>query len=218
MAFIDNLGFELGVMVLVTAVAFYSGFLVLWYRRKGDIARAFKHLQGGSVTLGVLGVFLSVLGFWGELFWPLPGQYNVLFYDPTLLGGLMLVGFAVLVYLRLPTQYLGVIAGVSGLGIAYYGARGYLLGLTKEPLEMFLLFLAFGVSAALAYPVTVFVDEYVVAPATGTSSSGNPPANPGLPQFWNVAVLAFLVLLALSGIAAILMGFNTVWSHLEYAP
>lgn len=218
MAFVDNLGFELGVMVLTAAVAFYTGFLVWWYRRKGDLTLAVRNLRGGAAMLGFLGIFLAILGWWGELVWPLPGQYNVLFYDPTLFGGLLLIGFAVVVQLRLPTQYFGVAAGVTGLGIAYYGARGYQLSLTKEPLEMFLLFLGFGITAALAFPVTLFVDKYVLEPASASSGSTVSAPAPPFPPIWNVPVLAFLALAALAGIAAILMGFNTLWSHLEYAP
>ncbi len=70
MAFIDNLRLELGGKVPVTAVAFYTGFLFPWYSRKGDIALAFKHFQEGSVTLGVLGFFLSILRYWGEVSGP----------------------------------------------------------------------------------------------------------------------------------------------------
>lgn len=218
MAFIDNLGFELGVLVLIPAVAFYMGFLVWWFRRKGDVARAYANLRGGAVTLGVLGFFLSLLGFWGEFVWPLPGQYNVLFYDPTLFGGLLLVTFAILVHFRLPTQYLGVIAGITGLGVAYYGARGYLLGLTKEPLDMLLLFLGFGLTAAAAFPVSLFADWYVIEPANPTATGSPAPSATPYPRIWNVPILLFLALAALTGIAAILMGFNTLWSHLQYAP
>ena len=218
MAFVDNLGFELGVMVLTAAVAFYTGFLVWWHRRKGDLSRAVMNLRGGAAMLGFLGLFLATLGWWGEFVWPLPGQYNVLFYDPTLFGGLLLIGFAVVIQLKLPTQYLGVAAGVTGLGIAYYGARGYQLGLTKEPLEMFLLFLGFGITAALAFPVTLFLDRYVLEPSMSPGSSGAGGTAPPYPAIWNVPIFAFLALAALAGIAAILMGFNTLWSHLQYAP
>ena len=217
MAFVDNLGFELGVMVLTTAVAFYTGFMVWWFRRKNDLARATMNLRGGALMLGFLGVFLAILGFWGEFLWPLPGQYNVLFYDPTLFGGLLLIGFALLVYWELPTQYLGVVAGVTGLGIAYYGVRGYLLSLTKEPWEMLGLFLAFGLMVALAFPISLFIDWYVSEPAkrVGTAS---PATLPPIPAMWTIVVMVFLAFTAIAGVAAILMGFNTIWSHLEYAP
>ncbi len=166
----------------------------------------------------MVGAFVSVLGFWGELVWPLPGPYNMLFYDPTLLGGMLLLAFAILVHLKLPTQYLGVLAGVSGLGIEYYGARGYLLSLTKDPLEMFLLFLGFDLTAALAHPVTLYVDWYILEPSRNRPTASPSAAMAPVPRFWNVPVLAFLVLAALPGIAAILMGLSAVWSHLEYAP
>lgn len=215
MPFVDTIGFELDALVLTTVVAFYTGLHVYWFRLKGKLAQAQEYLRGGSVMLGVLGVFLTILGFTGELAWPLPGQYNILFYDPTLLGGLTLVGFAAMVYFRIPTQFLGAVAGVSGLGIIYYGSRGYILGLTKEPLAMFFLFLGFGATMALIYPVSLFVDWYVTpseAPTTGGASVAP------IPRIWNVPVLIFLGVTVLTGIAAILMGFNTVWSHLEYAP
>lgn len=210
-AFIDNLGFELDALILVTAVVFYTGVWVWYYHRRKEPERAAQHLRGGSVLLGVLGAFLTLLGFWGEFTWPLPASYNLLFYDPTILVGLILLGFTASVWVRVPTQYVGVVAAVSGCGVIYYGARGYLLSLTLEPLEMFLMFVAFGALAVLAYPATLFVDRYVTPPVPAGAGGPTPAA-------WSVSLALFLALAVMAGIASIVMGFDTVWNHLASAP
>lgn len=218
MVFIDNLGFELDALILVTTAAFYTGFWVWWFLAKHDPKKSAQELRGGGFILGFLGVFLSVLGFWGELTWPLPASYNLLFYDPTLLLGLILVGFSACLALRVPTHYLGMVASVSGLGVIYYGTRAYLLGLTQEPLAMFGLFAAFGAMGVLAFPVTLFIDRFVLGNpgAAGDPSSTATPSS--IPMLWRIPLGLFLAMAVVAGIAALVLGFDTAWSHLAKAP
>ncbi len=211
MAFIDNLGFELDALVLVTAVVFYTGIWIWWNQSRKRPTQAVHHLRGGAVLLGILGGFLTMLGFWGEFTWPLPASYNLLFYDPTILVGILLLGFWATVWAGVPTQYVGVVGVVSGAGVIYYGARAYILSLTQEPLEMFLMYLAFGALAVLSYPATLFLDWYVTP--TDPESTAAP-----VPTVWKLALAVFLAMAVLAGVASILMGFSTVWSHLAKAP
>ncbi len=211
MAFIDNLGFELDSLILVTAIVFYTGVWIWWHHSRHESGPAVQHLRGGAVLLGILGGFLTLLGFWGEFTWPLPASYNLLFYDPTILVGILLLGFTATVWTNVPTQYVGVVGVVAGAGVIYYGARAYLLGLTTEPLEMFLMFLAFGALGVLSYPATLFLDLYVTPAAHGTTAAP-------IGTIWKLALAVFLAMAVLAGVAAILMGFNTVWSHLAKAP
>ncbi len=213
MTFIDNLGIELDVLILVTVAVFYTGIWVWWGLRKQDPKEANASLRGGGAVLGLLGGFLLLLGLWGEFTWPLPASYNMLFYDPTVLAGIILVGFAVSLWFKIPSHLIGIIAFVSGWGVIYYGARAYLLGLTNEPLDTFAMYLAFGALAVLSMPVTLFVDWYVTRSQTLGAS-----AAPSYPKMWNYVLGPFLLFAVLAGAASILMGFNTIWSHLAKAP
>lgn len=219
-ATLDDLTAIMNLMVLVCAAVFYTGFFVYWHARKRDYERAEQHLREGGFLMGLLGGALGVIALWGEFTWPLggaSGAYNLYFFDPLLLLAFLTVAFAVAVWFRLPTHFVGMLAVVSGAGVIYYGLRSdyiYGLQLTKEPLETLLLYLAFGAMAILAYPATMYVDWFVTSaknPAAGPLPSGPQPA---YPRMWGALNLLFLVVVALAGIAAVSYGFTIAWAHL----
>ncbi|EQD52568.1 membrane protein containing DUF981, partial [mine drainage metagenome] len=144
MTFLDDLTLILDLLVLLSATVFYTAFFVWWHSRKNDTARAQSHLKEGATIMGLLGTFLAALAFWGEFTWPLPGAYNIYFFDPLFLLSLVLIAFGIAVWYRLPTHFVGMISLVIGAGVAYYGARAYILGLTQDPFETLLLYLGFG--------------------------------------------------------------------------
>lgn len=218
MPFVDDLTLIEDLLVLVAAAVFYTGFFVVWHWWKKDADRAQSHLHEGALALGILGALLALIALWGEFFWPLPGAYNIYFFDPLFLLAFLLVAFGVAVWRSLPTHFVGMLSFVSGAGAIYYGVRAYQLGLTKSPFETLLLFLGFGVVGILAYPATLFVDWAVTGPRTSAASplATNPVATH--PRAWLVIVGAFLVVVVLAGIAAIAYGFTTVWSHLGSPP
>lgn len=226
MAFIDDLTTILNLMVLIAATVFYTGFFALWHARKRDYDRAEKHLRGGAVLLGFLGGIMLIISLWGELTWPFGiagglAAYNLYFFDPLLLLSLMLVGFATLVWLRLPTHYLGMLGVVAGAGVIYYALRAdyvYGLALTKEPTETLLLYLAWGGAAILSYPATMFVDWFVQGPKTPEVGPLPSKPVPDFPRMWGGLTIFFLIVVALAGVAAILYGFNAAWSHLAGPP
>ncbi|EQD44506.1 membrane protein containing DUF981, partial [mine drainage metagenome] len=205
MSFIDNLGIELDALILVTAVVFYTA-VWSWYQGRDNRPAVLAQLRGGSWMLGALGGFLLLLGLWGEFTWPLPAAYNLLFYDPTVLIGLVLLGFYGAIRFELPTHYVGVFAFVSGWGVIYYGLRAYQLGLTQEPFDMMGMFVAFGAMAVLALPVTLYLDRYVLdrLPLGPKGASA-----PSYPMAWNLLIGLFLLVAVVAGVASILMGFNT---------
>lgn len=218
MPFIDDLTLVEDLLVLVAAVVFYTGFFVIWHWHKKDLERAQVHLREGASVLGLLGGLLAILAIWGEFFWPLPGAYNIYFYDPLFMLAFLLLAFGWAVRARLPTHIVGMLSLVVGSGVIYYGGRAYLLGLTKEPFETLLLYVGFGTLAILAYPVTLFLDWGV----TGPQTPGVAPlvANPveSHRRLW-FAILAFFMLVAvLAGVAAIAYGFTSVWAHLGSPP
>ncbi len=118
MAFIDDLAMELFTLSLVGVLSIYlTGTAYLAYR-KGvkDIEEVMKP---GAFPLLVLGMIITIMGIYGEMTWPLPGSYNILFYDPYLILGLILLMVAISLILKQKLQYTGIIALFAGL-IAIY--------------------------------------------------------------------------------------------------
>ena len=177
--------------------------------------------------MGSLGTVLGLLALWGEFTWPLSldiggsnvlAAYDLLFFDSLLMLSFLLVSFAIAVNLRLPTHFVGMLGVVIGFGIMYYGYRGYTLSLTEEPFETLLLFLAFGGVAVLSYPVTLFVDWFVVGPSVPGADPLPSGPTPRYPKMWMALLGLFMVVVILAGIAALLYGFDTAWAHLASPP
>lgn len=227
MTFLDDLTLVLDLLILVTVSVFYTGVTVWFEMSRNDGPRARAHLRQGGLMAGILGALMMLIALWGEFTWPLSlvingsnvlAAYDLLFFDALMMLSLLLVGFAIAVSLRLPTSPVGVLGIVIGAGIMYYGYRGYTLSLTKDPLETLLMYLAFGAVAIMSYPVTLFIDQYVVGPAHPESSPM--PADPKMsyPMLWMAVNALFLVFVVLAGAAAVAYGFSTAWAHLAAPP
>jgi uncharacterized membrane protein len=231
MTFMDDLTLVLDLLILVTVAVFYTGFSVWLAMRRNDRVAAMTHLRGGALLMGLLGVLIGAIALWGEFTWPINvtipvngtatnilGSYDLFFFDVLTMLALLLIAFAVAVYLKLPTHMVGILALVVGLGVIYYGYRGYIIPLTLDPLETFLLYLGFGGIAVLSFPVTLYVDWFVVGPSVpgvGLIPSADAPANPKL---WTLILVVFLAVVVLSGIAALFYGFDSAWAHLASPP
>jgi putative membrane protein len=228
MTFIDDLTLVLDLLILVACVVFYTGFWVWLEMRRSDHVRAQAHLREGAFVMGSLGVVLGLIALWGEFTWPLVAltpsgsnvlaSYDLLFFDSMVLLSFLLVSFAIAVIYRLPTHFVGMLGVVIGSGIIYYGYRAYTLSLTLEPLETLLLFLGFGAVAILSYPVTLYVDWFVVGPTVPASDPF--PAGPvaQYPRVWSVFLGLFLLVVVLAGVAALFYGFDSAWAHLAAPP
>lgn len=245
MAFVDVLALEMVTLVLTAALlAFGAVAGLMAYRRRG--AEGLRtSLRGAVGPSGVLGTVVLALGLWGQIAWPLPGAYNILFSDVYLLLGIVLVGFAVTVLMGARLQYVGVLAAVSGAVVFEYGYQGYLLGLTKEPFEMFGLYGAFALAGLLALPATLVADRMMSTVRWGTSVAaprasprrlgtwarlgGEPsPASAAesestelpylMPRYATLLVLGFVAIMVVAGVAALFFVGNTVPSHLAHPP
>ena len=156
MPFIDLLTsqlFALGFAGLILAYLFVECFLRMRSGRK-----AAEGIRSGVIAVAVLGAYLLITSLFGQFLWPLPGSYNILFYDPLSIAGLLLVAFAWAVRSGSETHVLGFFALVAGLVTIYYGYQGYLLNMTQSPIAMFGLYFFFGISGVLSYPVTLSMD------------------------------------------------------------
>jgi len=227
MTFVDTLAFQLFTLAIVSGLLFYSGVIGYFTYRRYGARRTLEHLKGQAVPLGGIGVVIFSIGMWGEIAWPLPGSYNILFFDPYLLLGVVLMGFAISVMLSRPTQYVGFFAAMVGLLSMYYGVSAYQAGLTKEPLTMLFLYVALGGTALFTFPVTLWLDRMVMSPsvvgasqATDTAGGTSPAMGP-MSTTVKILVggfLLFLLFAAGSAILAIIIGGGALPSHLIYAP
>ena len=240
MAFTDVLGFEIVTLLLVAAVLTYVAVIGYFAMRRND-ATGLRHvLRGAAVPVGGVGLIATGLGFWGELAWPLPGAYNILFSDVYLLFGILLVAFALSAALMLKLQYVGLLGFVAGIVTIFYGFSAYQLNLTKEPLEMLMLYSGFGLAGVLALPATLVVDRYLHHPESTSGfwelpafgrhlgvRAAQPMAHVGpngsssgyaVPRYVTLLVLAFPIIMALAGIAAMFFLGSTIPAHLKSPP
>jgi len=164
MPFVDILGLEEATLLIAAVVIAYLGVVAFFAMRRNDAAGVKSAFRGGAIPLGGLGAVVTALAVWGEIAWPLPGSYNILFTDVYLLFGVTLVVLAISMAFSLKLQYAGLFALASGGVAIAYGWSGYQLGMTKDPLETFLLYGAFGLAGILSLPVTVAVDHYLAHP------------------------------------------------------
>lgn len=205
MVFVDDLAIELFAMSLVGVVSIYmTGAAFINYRRHGtkDIEEV---LKPGVFPLGLLGSFILVMGFYGEMAWPLPGSYNILFGDPFILLGIVILSIAVALGLKQKLQYVGVLAFFSGLIAIYYGANAYLQGMTSEPLAMFGMYIAFGLTGVFTFPATLIYDLF-------PSRKGEPGA------IWTLLLFIFWIGLVVSAFLAAFIATSAVPQHLLSAP
>jgi putative membrane protein len=227
MTFVDTLAFQLFTLAFVSGLLFYSGIVGYSTYRKYGPRRTFDHLKAQAVPLGGIGLIVFSIGLWGELVWPLPGSYNILFFDPYVLLGIVLLGFAISVNIGRRTQYVGLLAAMTGLLSIYYGYSAYTLSLTKEPLAMFFLYVALGGTAIFTFPVTLWIDRMVLEPTLGgvpaeestgtTSRIGNPMVSLQTKVLFG-GFLLFLLFAAGSAIMALIVGGGALPSHLSSAP
>jgi uncharacterized membrane protein len=166
--FIDNLALVQVLLLLTATILAYGGVLSWWAIRTNDPTGLRRVLRGMSIPLGGTAVVATVLALWGEMTWPFLASdglagYNIFFFDTLLLMGLVLLAFSVSAYLSVSLQYAGLFALVAGGVTAFYGWTGYTANpaFTKDPLDTFLLYGAFGLAGALAFPATVIVDHFL---------------------------------------------------------
>ena len=203
MAFIDDLAMELFTLTLVGVVSIYmTGTAYLAYR-KGE-KNIEEIMKPGVMPLGILGGIIVVMGVYGEMTWPLPGSYNILFYDPYLILGLIILMMAVALGLKQKLQYTGIIALFAGAIAIYYGANAYLDKMTSSPIAMLGLYIAFGLTGMFTYPTTLIYD---MLPGKGRVSKG-----------WTVILVLFWIGLIVSAVLAAVTAIEAVPQHLLSPP
>lgn len=168
MTFVDVLSFELVTLVFASVLLAYLGFLGYLAMRRNDAAGLRSLIRSASVPLGAVGAVVTILGVWGEMVWPLPGSYNILFSDVYLSFGLLLVVAAISIATSLKLDFVGLYAFIVGSVTLGYGWAGYAHGMTKAPLETLGLFGAFALAGILSFPMALIVERFL-GQANGTS-------------------------------------------------
>ena len=171
MAFIDDLAFELFTLVFAGVILLYMTLGVYYdYSKKGE-RNLEEHMLSGVGPLAIVGIVMLLMGLYSEMTWPLSlgsavpaavdakfQSYNILFYDPYMFAGIVIISYVISVKMKYKLQYVGILALFAGIFAIDYGYQGYLLNMTSEPLGMLLMYIAFGAVGILSFPVTLIVD------------------------------------------------------------
>ncbi|WP_338599196.1 DUF981 family protein [Sulfolobus tengchongensis] len=155
--FIDTLTSQLVAMAVAFLVMAYA--LIRTYRVHSTVTDFRNAIKSAYVPLLTLGTFMAITGLYGLLLWPLPGSYNILFYDLYPILGIGLIGIAVSIKNDYKLEIMGFMALLYGLVTIYYGAVGYLNNMTLEPIALLILYTLTGLSSIFFYPVAIFLDN-----------------------------------------------------------
>lgn len=205
MTFTDNVAFALfaisfaGFLLLYTVSSMY----LVYRRRQKNFA---DYLKSASVPLGIIGTYMIIMGIWGQFTWPLPGSYNILFYDPLVAFGMLLLGFSLSVKYKVRLEYIGFLGLMVGVMVIIYGIEGYSLGLTAAPLGLLAMYFLYGLAGVLSYPVSLIADR--------------------LPGFqkkrvwigWTLILIAFWIFILLASVLSAYIGIVAVPAHLLNPP
>jgi uncharacterized membrane protein len=175
--FIDDLALIEILLALVAAIFAYGGVLIWWAIRQNDPKGVRGILRGVSVPLGLSGGVALLLALWGEMTWPFLASdklagYNIFFFDPLVLLGLVLVAYAISIQLSAKLQYVGLFGLIAGGATAFYGWTGYTASpaFTKDPFDTLLLYSGFAAAGIFAFPATIVLDYFL-----GAADSGKQP-------------------------------------------
>ncbi|MCY0859611.1 MAG: DUF981 family protein [Sulfolobaceae archaeon] len=206
MIFIDDLGFELFTLPLISATLIYT-ILRAYYNSRSNVTEIRSYLLDGVIPVAGLGALVLVMALFNEFTWTLPGSYNILFYDVYALLGLSLLLFALAIKFGYKLQLVGFFALLSGLITIYYGIVGYRLGMTEEPPALLGLYVLYGLTGVFSYPMTLTIDRVTVAKVAGKD-----------PKIWSWAIYLFVIFALLAGLLGAYIAIFTIPAHLAHAP
>ncbi|HTT26521.1 MAG TPA: DUF981 family protein, partial [Thermoplasmata archaeon] len=210
-AFVDNLGFVVALILAGAAVFAWTSVRGWWAMLRNDPSTLRAVLKSSSVPVGIIGAISAVMGLDIELTWPFLlsdglGSYNIFFGDVLMLFAMVMIVYALVAYFGLKLEYAGFFGFVAGVMTAWYGYWGYttlvkpgVLGLTKDPLETFLLYLAFAAAGVFSLPASMLVDWYLdhaglTWPQIVVSIRPNPPKpEPSSETRYRIPAWAYLV-------------------------
>ncbi len=205
MPFIDNLAFQMLTLVMTAGVVSYvTGKMYLEYRKNGT-KNVEETLRQASFPLALLGGLVTVIGIYNEVTWPFGvnepnSKFNILFGDPYLAFGIILLSMALAIIYRQKLQYAGFFAFIGGIMAIYYGSIIYSYQYTQSPLAALGMYIAFGAAGILTFPATLAYDS-MDERAKGPSA------------MWGIILILFWLAFILAAIFTGLIGIPAVYSH-----
>lgn len=187
--------FVLGIAGLLAAYFFANQF---FFEKKGRMNR--DSLKAFAVPLTVLGVFAFVTGFFGMTTWPLPGSYNILFYDAYMLFGMLAISLGYALYKGIGLKYVGGYSFLAGIVAIYYGWSCYTLNMTKAPFIAFAMYAALGIAGIFGCPMSYALDKGVAGRRASSALK--------------FAAVVIIVALFIGSIIAITLGVGALPEHL----
>ncbi|MCL4356626.1 MAG: DUF981 family protein [Candidatus Thermoplasmatota archaeon] len=218
MVFVDYLAFGLLSISVVSLLILYLSVDAYFRYKKTNDVHVEKFLNEGVMPLALFGGVIFILGFYSEIIWPLQiattnvaaasafAGYNILFFDPLFLMGIVVIAFALTVKFGYRMQSFGVLALFSGIAAIYYGYEGFKLNMSSEPLAMLLMYIAFGSVGILSYPITLLIDHM--------QTTSRP-----LIKGWYMILFVLFWIAVIGAIASSgYIGFSAVGAHMASAP
>jgi uncharacterized membrane protein len=228
--FIDDLGLVVALILAAAAVLSYTAIRCFMSLMRNDPAQMRATLKASAVPVGLIGVVGLALGFFVEFTWPFTlgdglGSYDIFFGDVMVVFGIVAIVYSIVAFFGLKLEYAGVIGFVGGVTTAWYGYWGYttlvspgVLGLTKDPLETFLLYGAFAAAGVFSLPAALVVDWYLehpgptftpitisLRPASESSMKSSEASSDGrfhLPYYVYLLTIWFPIFMILAAVAA----------------
>jgi putative membrane protein len=204
MVFVDNIAFSLFAISFAGFILLYAivDVYLAYRKKKKDFS---EYLKGASLPLAVIGVYMLSMGLWGQFVWPLPSSYNILFYDPFIAFGMVLLSYSLAVRLGGGIDYAGFLGMMVGVMTIIYGIEGYGIGLTSEPIALLAMYFFFGIAGIFSFPVSLIMERL-----------------PGLEKNvwwgWYAVLIIFFVSLFFASALAGLVGTLAIPQHLLKAP
>ncbi|MFY9716616.1 MAG: DUF981 family protein [Thermoplasmata archaeon] len=177
-SFIDDLGLVVALILAGAAVLTYASIRMFWHLLRNDPTRVRAAIKASAVPAGLIGAVSLAIGIFIEYTWPFLlsdglGSYDIFFGDVICLFAMVMLVYAVVGYFGLKLEYAGLFAFVAGVITAWYGYWGYTtlvkpgsFGLTKDPLETFLLYGAYAAAGVFALPASLVVDWWLEHPGS----------------------------------------------------
>jgi uncharacterized membrane protein len=175
-SFIDDLGLVVALILAGAVVMTYTALRAFWHILRNDPNRVRAGIKASAVPAALIGFLALSIGLFIELTWPFLiadglGSYNIFFGDVICLYAMVLLVYAIVAFFGLKLEYAGLFAFVAGVITAWYGYWGYttlvnpgVIGLTKDPLETFLMYGAYAAAGVFALPAALVVDWWLEHP------------------------------------------------------
>ena len=186
-----DIGFLLFLLAFVAVLTLYMTLRVFLEWNSSKQANMYAIMSGGILPLGLIGAYFFIISVYGQIYQPLPAPLNNLVFDPLISLSLVLIGFVWSIRANLKMEYVGLLALLLGAITMYYGYLGYTAGITQSASQFFFIYLVFGITGILAFPVTLIIDF-------------KPGKVSKHPQIWGALLALFCVFLILGILMALL--------------